>query len=125
LKLVPGQTVHIALTLLGHGENKIATNRESYFTERSRPQFGGCSQQNRLFAIDFAPMNENQALVGGNKAAHQVPIFSIVKCDHHTHAAGAIDGQDSVKVRVFTPNYVESLPCEECYDITFQVIITH
>jgi hypothetical protein len=35
LKLVP--TVRIALTLRYHGENKLATIRQSHFAEHSRP----------------------------------------------------------------------------------------
>jgi hypothetical protein len=66
-------------------------------------------------------MNEKQALVSGYKAPHQVPIFSIIRCNHDAHAAGAINHQKSPKTRVFNPNHVESLPCEECDDVIFQM----
>jgi hypothetical protein len=121
---VPGELARIALTLRHHGKNKLVTIRQSQFAERSRPQFGRDSQQNRLFLIDLAPINENQALIGGNKAAHHVAIGPIVRCYHHAHAARTIDRQDSAKLRVFRHNRMESLPCKECDDIIFQVVIT-
>ena len=112
------------LTLGHHGKNKLVSIRQSHLAERSRPLFGRYSQQNRLFLIDLALMNENQALIGGNKAARHVAICSIARCDHHAHATGVIDRQDSAKIRVFSHNRVESLPCQKCDDIFFQVIIS-
>ena len=69
-------------------------------------------------------MNENQALVDGDKAAHHVAICSIIKCYQHAHAAGTIDRQDCAKIRVFGHNRVESVPGQERDDLIFHVIIT-
>lgn len=74
LKLVPGQSLHIALTLRQHREHSIVTISEPDLTELPRPKLGRYRQQSRLFLIYFALINKNQALIRGNKAAHPVTI---------------------------------------------------